>query len=63
MRFSHSLLDGKSEEMNPDILKRLPKQPVTSALGVEPKGEEITTAMKAMAISKTVEPAAFPWNC
>ena len=42
--------------LDPDIPKRLPQQPVTSALGIEPTEEEIATAMKPVANVKTVGP-------
>ena len=47
--------------LDPDIPKRLPQQPVASALEVEPTEEEIATAMKAMANEKAVGPDAR--NC
>ena len=40
--------------LDPDIPKRLPQQPVASALGIEPTEEEIATAMKAMANAKVL---------
>ena len=48
MRFFRSLLNAKSDMLDPDIPKRLPQYPVASAPGIEPT-EEIATAMKAMA--------------
>ena len=42
------MLDTKSDKLDPEILKRLPQQPVASALGTEPTEEEIATAMKVM---------------
>ena len=56
VRFFRSLLNAKSDMLNPDIPKRLPKHPVASALGIEPTEEEIATAMKAMANAKAVGP-------
>ena len=47
VRFFCSLLNSKSDMLDPDIPKRLPQQPVASALGIEPTEEEIATAMKA----------------
>ena len=46
--------------LDPDIPKRLPRQPVASALGIEPTEEEIATAMKAMANEKAVGPDGLP---
>ena len=56
MRFIRSLLNSKSDMLDPDIPKRLPQQPVASALGIEPTEEEIATAMKAMSNVKAVGP-------
>ena len=42
--------------LDPDIPKRLPQQPVASALKIEAAEEEIATAMKAMANVKAVGP-------
>ena len=60
MRFFRSLLNSKSDMLNPDIPKRLPQQPVASALGIEPTEEEIATAMKAMGNEKAVGPDGLP---
>ena len=59
MRFFRSLLNSKSDMLDPDIPKRLPQQPVASALGIGPT-EEIATAMKAMANAKAVGPDGLP---
>ena len=55
VRFFRSLLNSKSDMLDLDIPKRLPQQPVASALGIDPT-EEIATAMKAMANEKAVRP-------
>ena len=60
VRFFRSLLNSKSDMLDPDIPKRLPQQPVASALGIEPTEEEIATAMKAMANEKAVGPDGLP---
>ena len=60
VRFFHSLLDAKSDTPNPDIPKRLPQQPVASALGIGPTEEEIATALKAVANAKAVGPDGLP---
>ena len=60
MQFFHSLLNAKSDILDPDIPKRLPQQPVVSVLGIEPTEEEIATAMKAMANAKAVETDGLP---
>ena len=46
--------------IDPDIPKRLPQQPVASALGIEPTEEEIAIAMKAMVNEKAVGPDGLP---
>ena len=60
MRFFRSLLNSKSDVLDPDIPKRLLQQPFASALGIEPAEEEIATAMKAMANAKAVAPDGLP---
>ena len=60
VRFFRSLLNSKSDMLDPDTPKRLPQQPVASALGIEPTEEEIATAMKAMANEKAVGPDGLP---
>ena len=60
VRFFRSLLNAKSDMLDPDIPKRLPQHAVASALGIEPTEEEITTAMKAMANAKAVGPDGLP---
>ena len=42
--------------LEPDVPKRLPQQPVASALGIETTEEEIVRVMKAMANAKEVGP-------
>ena len=51
VRFFRSLLNAKSDMLDPDIPKRLPQLPVASALRIEPTMEEFTTAMKAMTMA------------
>ena len=46
--------------LDPDMSKRLPQQPVASALWIDPTEEEITTAIKAMAKTKAVGPGGLP---
>ena len=59
-RFFRSLLNSKSDMLDPDIPKRLPQQPVTSALGIEPTEEETATALKATVNEKVVRPDGLP---
>ena len=58
VRFFRSLLNSKSDMLDPDNPKRLP-QPVASALGIEPT-EEIATVTKALANAKAVGPDGLP---
>ncbi|CAM9799616.1 unnamed protein product, partial [Ascophyllum nodosum] len=60
VRFFRSLLNSKSDMLDPDIPKRLPQQPFASALRIEPTEEEIATAMKAMVNEKAVGPDGLP---
>ena len=60
VRFFRSLLNSKSDMLDANIPKRLPRHPVTSALRIEPTEEEIATAMKAMVNAKAVGPDDFP---
>ena len=60
VHFFRSLLNSKSDMLDPDILKRLPQQPVASALGIEPTEEEIATSMKAMVNAKAMGPDGLP---
>ena len=60
MRFFRSLLNAKSDMLDPDMLIRLPQHPVASALEIEPTEEEIATEMKAMSNAKAVGPEGLP---
>ena len=60
MGFFRSLLNARSDMLDPDIPKRLPQHLGASALGIEPTEEEIATAMKAMTNAKAVEPDGLP---
>ena len=53
VRFFRSLLNTKYDMLDPDISKRLPQQPVVSALGID-------TQVKAMANAKVVGPDGLP---
>ena len=55
-QFFRSLLNAKTDMLDPDIPKRLPQHPVASALGIEPTEEEIVAAMKTTANLKAVGP-------
>ena len=60
MRFFRSLLNDKSDILDPDIPKRLPQHLVASALGIESTEDEIATATKAMTNTKAVGPDGLP---
>ena len=60
VRLLRPLLNSKSDMLDPDIPKRLPQQPVASALGIEPTEEKIVTAMKAMTNEKAMGPKGLP---
>ena len=60
VRFFRSLLNAKSDMLNPDIPKRLPQHSIASALGIESTEEAIATAIKAMANVKAVGSDALP---
>ena len=60
VRFFRSLLNSKSDLLDPDTSKRLPQHPVANAHGIEPTEEEIATAIKAMANAKVVGPDGLP---
>ena len=54
--FFYSLLNAKSDMLDPDIPKRLPQHPVASALEIESTEEEVATTIKAIVNAKTVGP-------
>ena len=56
LQFIRLLLNAKSDMLP----MRLPQHPVTSALGIEPTEEEVTTAVKAMANAKAMGPDGHP---
>ena len=60
VRFFRSLLNAKTDTLDLDIPKRLPQQPVGSALGIEPTEEEIAAAMKAAVTAKALRPYGLP---
>ena len=60
--FFRSLLNSKSDMLDPDIPNRLPQHSVASALGTQPTEEEITSAMHAMTNAKAVGTMAFLRN-
>ena len=60
VRFFRSLLNANSDMLDLDVPKRLPQQPVASALGTEPMEEEVDTVMKAISNAKSVGPDGLP---
>ena len=60
VRFFRSLLNAKSDMLDPDIPTILPQHPVASALGIKPTEEEVTIAIRTMPNAKTVGPDGLP---
>ena len=60
MRFFRSLLNSKSDMLDPDIPKRVLQHLVANALGIGPTENEIATAMKAMANTIAVGSDGLP---
>lgn len=61
MRCFRSLLNAKSDMLDPDIPKRLQQQPIESALGTEATEDAgAVTVMKAKTNAKLVGPDDFP---
>ena len=60
VRFFRSLLNAKSDVLDPDIPKRLPQHPVASALGIEFTKGQIAMAMEAVENAKAVGPDGLP---
>ena len=59
VRFFRSLLNAKSDMLDPHIPKRLRPQPVGSALGTELTEEGVATALEAMENAKVVGPDGY----
>ena len=55
-RFFSTLLNVKSENLNPDIAAEVPQQPTAHTLGDEPTIEEVAKALRSMGNSKAVGP-------
>ena len=60
VQFFRLQLKEKSDMLDPDIPKRLPKQPVANALGTEPTEEKAVTVVKEIANVKAVGPDGLP---
>ena len=60
VRFFRSLLNAKSDMLDPNTPKWPPQQPVASVLGIEPTENEIATAMKATTNLTAVRPDSLP---
>ena len=59
-RFFRSLMNAKFDMLDPDIPKRLQRQPVACTLGIKFTEEEIAKAMKAVTNAKAVGPDGLP---
>ena len=60
VQFFRLLPSAKSDMLDPDIPKRLPRYPVASALGIELTEKEIATTIKAMTNARAVGPDGVP---
>ena len=60
VRLFRSLWNSKSDMTDPDISKRLPQQPVMSALGTKSTKDEIATSMKTIANAEAVGADGLP---
>ena len=56
LRFFGTLLNANSDKLRLDIIKGLPKRPVTHALGFKPTQNEVFAAFRSMTNAKAVEP-------
>ena len=60
MRFFSTVLNVKSENLNPDIAVEVPQQPTPHALGDELTVEDVAVALKSMSNSKSVGSDELP---
>ena len=56
MRFSSGLLNGKSDKLDLSIIAGIPQRPISYVLGTKPMEEEVTTALRSIAIAKAMRP-------
>ena len=63
VRFFRSLQNAKSKILDPNIPKRLPQQPVASALKIEPREEINTQRRRQWQTQKQSGRTVFPLNC
>ena len=55
-----SLLNAKSETLDPTVISKIPQRPVAEALGEEPTEDEVAAASRSMANAKAVGPDGLP---
>ena len=55
-----SLLNAKSETLDPTVMSKIPQRFVAEALGVEPMEDEVAAALRSMANAKAVGPDDLP---
>ena len=60
VRLFHSLLNAKSETLDPTVISKIPQRPVAEALGEEPTEDEVAAALRSMANAKAVGPEGLP---
>ena len=60
MRHVRSLLNDKSQLLDPTVISKIHQWPVVGALGVEPTEVEIAAALRAMANAKAVGRDGLP---
>ena len=52
VRHYRSLLNEKSETLDPTVIAKIPQRPVAEALGVEPTEDEVAAALRPMAMRR-----------
>ena len=60
VRHFRSLLNAKSETLDPTVISKIPQRPVAEALGEEPTEDEVAAALRSMANAKAVGPDGLP---
>ena len=56
MRHFRSLLNAKSETLDPTVMSKISQRFIAKALGVEPTEDEVAAALQSMANAKAVGP-------
>ena len=58
VRHFRSLLNAKSETLDPTVISKIPQRPITEALG--PMEDEVAAVLRSMANAKAVGPDGVP---